>query len=210
MKRLLHGVGINDADYKTCVTLRTDGIKKTLWKCPYYERWSNMLQRCYFKKYQEAVPTYKGCVVCDEWLTFSNFKKWMEQQDWEGKHLDKDFLGNGSKIYNPSTCVFVPPEVNGFLVVGKKTGRSLPLGVKITKHNKKNPYLVRSGKRDTMHIGYFSDPQDAHQAWLKYRLTICEGYLIKYKDDNVAVKCLLKVKDILVDHIENKKELLTF
>lgn len=49
-----------------------------------------------------------GCSVCEEWLTFSNFKRWMEQQDYEGKALDKDLLVSQNKTYSSETCVFVP------------------------------------------------------------------------------------------------------
>jgi hypothetical protein len=33
-----------------------------------YRTWIRMLARCYDTKYQEKQPTYKGCIVCDEWL----------------------------------------------------------------------------------------------------------------------------------------------
>lgn len=85
LRRKILGVAINDAEY--VVTAKVDGVKIS---CPYYKVWANMLQRCYNKKEQERYPNYAGCTVCDEWLTFSTFKSWMERQDWRGKHLDKD------------------------------------------------------------------------------------------------------------------------
>ena len=75
-----------------------------------------MLQRCYSESHLVRQPTYKGCSVCEEWLTFSNFKSWMEQQDWEGKQLDKDLLVYKNKIYSPETCVFVSSVINSFFV----------------------------------------------------------------------------------------------
>lgn len=30
--------------------------------------------------------------MADEWNTFSNFKNWMEKQNWEDKQLDKDII----------------------------------------------------------------------------------------------------------------------
>ena len=80
----VYGVGINDADYTIKPTIENNRSK-----CMYYEKWIKMLQRCYSKSYQEKHPSYKGCSVCEEWLTFSNFKAWMETQDWKGKSLDK-------------------------------------------------------------------------------------------------------------------------
>ena len=94
-KKLVYGVGINDADYsvaKTEVIGHVDGKRKQkrVWGCPYYEVWANMLKRCYSAKCQGKQPTYKGCSVSEEWLRFSNFGRWMEVQDFEGKQLDKD------------------------------------------------------------------------------------------------------------------------
>ena len=90
-KRLVFGVGINDSDYEVYKYETINGKRKATWKCPYYERWVSMLRRCYSPRSLEKYPTYKGCTVCEEWLTFSTFKKWMENQEWEDRHLDKDF-----------------------------------------------------------------------------------------------------------------------
>ena len=81
----------------------------------YYTKWQSMLTRCYDKAYQERQPSYKGVTVCEEWLTFSNFKHWMEQQDFEGLQLDKDLLSFGNKVYSPSTCCFIPAKLNTIL-----------------------------------------------------------------------------------------------
>lgn len=57
---------------------------------------------------------YEHTNVCEEWLIFSNFNRWMETKDWEGKHLDKDLLGDGT-LYSPETCCFIDPVLNSFL-----------------------------------------------------------------------------------------------
>jgi hypothetical protein len=44
------------------------------------------------------------------------FKKWMEQQDWDGKCLDKDIIAPGSKLYSPETCAFVLKATNLFVI----------------------------------------------------------------------------------------------
>lgn len=80
-----------------------------------YNRWANMLLRCYDEKAQEKHPTYKDVSVCEEWHCFQNFAKWYEE-NWEshmqGWHLDKDILVKGNRIYSPKTCCFVPQEIN--------------------------------------------------------------------------------------------------
>lgn len=118
--KLVYGVGVNDADYVVQkferIGYEAGKIKLNLvWVCPYYSIWMAMLKRCYSAKYQESRPTYTGCTVATEWLTFSNFKSWMEKQDWQNKHLDKDLLFEGNKVYNSDTCMFVTQLVNSFI-----------------------------------------------------------------------------------------------
>ena len=118
-KKLVYGVGINDAGYvvqewETIGNVNGKIKRKLVWFCPYYRVWSDMLKRCYSDKYQEKYPTYKGCSVSEEWKIFSNFKRWMEKQDWEYKQLDKDLLLECNKVYSEETCVFVKSIVNSF------------------------------------------------------------------------------------------------
>jgi len=68
-----------------------------------------MLQRCYATPARQ--PTYEDCYVCDEWAYLSNFSWWMKGQDWEGKHLDKDLLGDTYE-YSPTKCCFISPRLN--------------------------------------------------------------------------------------------------
>jgi hypothetical protein len=103
-----------------------------------------MLSRAYDPSYQERQPTYLGTSVCDDWLRFSAFKSWMTEQDWQGKHLDKDILVPGNKIYAPDRCLFVDPAINTLLNdCGAARGR-YPLGVYWDKEKKKYRARVRS------------------------------------------------------------------
>jgi hypothetical protein len=97
MTKLVYGVGRNDLGYRTQVyEYVTENGGKKIWKhvfiCKYYEAWKSMLKRCYSKKYQERNQSYIGTSVCSEWLSATAFKKWMEQQDWQDKSLDKDII----------------------------------------------------------------------------------------------------------------------
>lgn len=82
-----------------------------------------MLRRCYDKQFQERQPTYKGCIVCEEWYNFQNFAKWFDENYYEieGEKiaLDKDLLKLNNKIYSPSTCCFLPQRINVSLVSSK-------------------------------------------------------------------------------------------
>ena len=97
MSKLVWGVGVNDLGYRTQINeyVTKDGgrrVQKPVFRCKYYEVWTSMLRRCYSKKYLERKPSYIGTNVCSEWLSATAFKKWMDQQDWSGKCLDKDII----------------------------------------------------------------------------------------------------------------------
>ena len=183
--RLIFGVGINDANYNVVKQEKVNNRSKTVWKCPYYKKWKGMLSRCYFKGYQEKYPTYEGCTVCKEWLTFSNFKKWMEQQEWEGRSLDKDFLSEGNKTYSPSTCMFIPQKLNNFILTRGKTRGLYPIGVNYQKkpkhmiNERTKPYMSQvnnqTGKK--VYLGYYSTPIEAHQVYLNVKLEQCVDYI---------------------------------
>lgn len=171
---LVYGAGINDTDYTTQVQVtvgyREDGkqIRKLVWACPFYTAWTHMLERCYSSKYQEKRPTYVGCTVVEEWKTFSKFKAWMEKQDWEGKQLDKDLLVHSNKVYGPEHCVFVSRQINVFMIERTASRGEWPIGVYWDKGKKKfraccnNPFTKKREK-----LGYFTCPNEAHNAWLK-------------------------------------------
>ena len=189
--KLVFGVGINDADYvvQKMETIEVDGkIKqKTVWVCPYYRAWKNMLQRCYSPKLQERRPTYKGCSVSKEWLTFSNFRRWMEAQDWEGMQLDKDFLFEGNKVYSAKTCVFVTQKVNSFtLDRGASRGEWL-IGVYLDKGVGKFKSMCRNPfTKKGEHLGYFTCELEAHQEWLKRKLELAHLLAAEQTDERVA------------------------
>lgn len=191
-KKLVCGIGLNDADYVT-QKVETVGYvdgkqkRKKVWECPYYRTWASMLDRCYSTKKQEKYPTYRGCSVTDNWLIFSNFKAWMEKQDWEGKELDKDLLFGGNKVYGPETCVFVSPMVNTFTTDSKATRGELLVGVYWDKGTNKfksqcnNPF---TNKRE--HLGRFDSEQEAHESWLKRKLELAHELAAIQTDERVA------------------------
>lgn len=182
-KRLVHGVGINDANYQVKVRVETQQGKEKIVVCPYYQTWKNMLMRVYSSSFQTHHQSYKGVKVCEEWLTFSNFKRWMEKQDWEGKSLDKDLLGNG-KFYSPETCCFLEPRINTFLVDGGSG--ILPHGV--TFHKGKNKYMAQcniSRNRKPKYLGYYDDTNLAHLAWKSCKNNLAQKYAEEVDDPRI-------------------------
>lgn len=185
--RLIYGVGVNDIDYVAQKFTTIDKKDVLVWVCPFYSRWKSMLARCYSKKEQQAKPAYKGCSVCKEWLTFSNFKAWMEKQEWEGKSLDKDLLVRGNKVYSPDTCIFIDQRVNTFLTESTATRGDYPIGVNFRQSSGKFAASCRditTSKRK--HIGYFSCPNEAHKAWLAFKLEQAKILAVEQTDPRVA------------------------
>lgn len=163
VRRLVFGVGINDADY----AVMSKAGRAIIWRCPFYQAWYNMLQRCHSEKRHLRNPTYSGCTTSPEWLRFSNFRKWMHSQGWQGNHLDKDLLYPGNKHYSALTCVFISPQLNKFLCDSAAIRGDWPIGVCWAKREEK--FLSRccdpfdGGKHKF--LGYFDCPKLAHHAW---------------------------------------------
>lgn len=199
---LIYGVGINDADYNVSVNKRVDGKMVTIWRCPYYNKWTYMLKRCYSK------DSYEDCSVCKEWLTFSNFKDWMEKQDWEDKDLDKDLYRGSLKHYSPENCTFVQKEVNSFVLTRAKYRGEHPIGVcydKARELYQSHCNIVLDGKRSSKNLGRYSNPKLAHKAWqvTKHDQAI---YLQSQQTCQRTVNGLQRIIDKLQDHIDNNIE----
>ena len=199
--KYVEGVGINDANY--AVFSGRVGLL-----CPYYNVWREMLKRCYSSRYQKSKPTYKGCTVCEEWHLFSNFKSWMEQQDYLGKQLDKDLLIYRNKIYSPETCCFVSKKVNTFLLKCDKSRGIYPLGVSY--RNKladmvnefTSPFRARvsiTTKHQT-HLGYFKTPEEAHRAWQKAKAALAFDLALEQTDERVKQGLMRVYEKILSDY----------
>lgn len=191
-KKMVFGIGVNDAVY---VTQKNEEIgcingkrkRKIVWACPYYRTWTNMLKRCYSDKFQERHPTYKGCTVSDEWLTFSNFRVWMMAQDWEGNQLDKDILFDGNKVYSAENCVFISPIVNTFVLDSGASRGEFLIGVDWHKVSDKfrarckNPFTKK-----LEHLGYFTYEIEAHEKWLSRKLELAKELAAIQTDERVA------------------------
>ena len=165
--RKAYGVGINDADYAVCPR-GPDG--KGVW-CPYYRAWRDMLQRAYSPYHLARNPTYTGVTVCEEWHSFMAFRAWMETQDWQGKHLDKDIIAPGNKVYSPDTCVFVPQALNKLLTDRAAARGEYPIGVNWNKRDKRYYSRIKIAGREKF-LGLFTCPHEAHMAWREAKVRI--------------------------------------
>lgn len=90
--------------------------------------WNSMIARC---KRQKG---YINCDVCEEWKSdYKSFEKWYFENLYycggQKLELDKDLFSNGSKIYSPETCCFLPKIINVSLAFKKSKIDGLPPGV---------------------------------------------------------------------------------
>lgn len=186
MRRLVYGFGVNDADYVTNVLI--DGKLVT---CPIYRRWKGMIERCYSQKWLERAPTYAGCSVADDWHSFMSFRQWMLKQEWEGKHLDKDLLNQGNKVYSPASCLFLEPIVNTFVNdQGAKRGM-YPIGVCLQGTTGKFRAKCRNpltGKQES--LGDFACPDAAHAAWVSRKTQLAAELAATQSDVRVRFALL--------------------
>lgn len=192
---MFYNITTNDADYRVLIKVREKGVTKTLFICPFYKTWLSMLSRCYGKRSQ---TNRKSPSVCEEWLYFSNFKSWMEQQEWEGKELDKDLLVYENKIYSPETCCFISHALNTYLCSSNKTRGIYPIGVSYHTDPKminpsKHPYKAQiSNRGKKLHLGYYLTPEEAHKAWQMAKISF--GFeMLKDVTDEKVIKGLLRV-----------------
>lgn len=162
-KKLVFGVGLNDSEVPTSVKVFDKYVV-----CPYYKTWCKMLERCYSSNYQLKQPTYIGCSVAKDWLTFSNFKDWMKEQDWVGKQLDKDLLVQGNKLYSPETCIFVSKRVNVLLTDSGARRGNCKLGVSYRKDCNKFQAVCSNGIKQVP-LGLFKSEDEAHLAYLNFK-----------------------------------------
>jgi len=166
-RKKVHGVGANDAHYLT--QPKIDG-KKVM--CPAYRAWADMLRRAYSVNFQENHPAYSGVEVCEQWHSFSTFRKWWLVNQVDGWQLDKDLLG-GVRVYSPSTCIFVPHWLNSFATDRAVYRGDLPTGVCFHKMAGRFIATCRHPMTDKKtYLGLFDTKEAAHTAWVERKLSI--------------------------------------
>ena len=181
MSKLVCGKGFNDKTRPVNV----DGkiVKE-------YALWQRMLERCFSEKYQTRRPTYKGCNVSDNFLNYSFFYDWCQEQigfgkvDEKGRSwcLDKDLLFVGNKTYSETACVFVPQEINKFFNECGNTKGEYPLGVSFHKQSGKfKAQCTVNGVRRS--LGYFNTPQEAFAVYKPFKENLCKQLALKWQSE---------------------------
>lgn len=182
-ERRYYGVGcLGEGEYKVSENGRQTKV---------YNTWHGMLERCYDEKLQEKHPTYKGCIVCEEWHNFQNFAEWCYENYYEieGERmcLDKDILIKGNKIYSPDTCILVPHTINTLFVKRDKARGKSVIGATLTKNGKYvsqcNLINPKTGKSKLKHLGYYETQEKAFEIYKYYKERNVKQVADYYKDE---------------------------
>lgn len=150
-----------------------------------YEEWLSMMKRCYDKKVHEINPTYSGVVVDEYFHNFQNYCKWREKNYYEVNDeimcLDKDIRVKGSKIYSPSTCIFVPQTINN-LFVNRKLHRGKEL-VGVGRVTGSDKYMARCNIRGkNIYLGVFNTEKEAFDKYKSVKEEYIKQIADEYKD----------------------------
>lgn len=158
--------------------------------------WRAILHRCYSDKSLEKHPTYKDCIVCDEWLCYANFKCWYDKNYYqignERMHIDKDILVKGNKIYSPETCIFVPQSINSLFIKANKI-RNGTIGVSKRKYGYSAPTEIINGYNKK--FGNFNTETEAFISYKKAKENYIKKVADKYRD-----KIPLKLYDAMYNY----------
>lgn len=192
-KKPIFGVGIND--YNGKVKINGKHLKS-------YEIWIDILKRLFDESRLLREPTYRDVEISQEWLYYSNFKRWFDAHSMyyhKGWHLDKDLLSRDKclvkKIYSPLTCVFLPPEINCALATQPKYRADLPIGVRQAESGRFHAVLC-NGFKSSKHLGTFDTIEEAFAAYKETKESWLKFLANKYKSelDPKAYKALMEYK----------------
>ena len=161
-----------------------------------YELWCNMLRRCYSDSFKKKQLTYEGCEVGDKFKSYEYFYEWCHIQigfankDWQ---LDKDLLIKGNKVYNESTCVFIPKDINSLLTKSAASRGEHLIGVHWCNTNKAFVATVSKGKGKREHLGLFNTEIEAFNTYKTAKECHIKEVANKWKDeiDPKAYKALM-------------------
>lgn len=176
-KNFIYGIATNDLE----ISVFLDDVTKMA-----YDTWRLMLDRCYNSNYHKTHPTYKSCSVCDEWLRFSNFKKWFEQNYVNGYQLDKDILVKGNRVYSPQTCCFIPQRINSLFTKQSKAIRKGIVGVTERYNGKFLAYYTKNKKN--ICIGTYDTQEEAFEAYKMHKENYIKEIAQEYFDNGMITE----------------------
>lgn len=176
----IYGIGVLDVDF--CIA--NNGVM-----CRQYNLWKTMFCRCYSFKEHQRHPTYINCSVCNDWIYFSNFLVWcnnqegykMKDENGNSFALDKDIANKGNKVYSNENCSFIPASVNNLLVKADGKRGKHPIGVYFHGQHQRYRSDIRIGSIKKT-LGYFDTEVEAFRAYKAAKEAECKRIANLYKD----------------------------
>lgn len=169
-----------------------------------YNVWVSMIGRCYTTNTRPRDKSYIGCEVCQDWLTYSNFHNWFYDPNngyVKGYNLDKDIISKGNKIYSPSTCCFIPQELNKVFTKRKSRRGEFPIGVIISKSGKYDS-RIKINKKD-YYLGAYTTIEEAFNAYKnakeRHIRNVAEKYFQEGKITEKVYNALMKYEVEITD-----------
>lgn len=202
MKGVVYGKGINDSNRAVSAKTYKNGSLISHWTCPKYEMWKGMLRRSLDESFKRKNPRYTDCCVCDEWLSFSTFEKWLGDIDLKGLSVDKDIKLENNKLYSPDTCSLVPRKVNNLIVSCSKARGELPVGV----HAKSGRYYSQISDQSTniqRYLGYYDNPLLAHREWQLAKIDHIRNTVEWWKSGEYSYSFDIECGNALLKRAEN-------
>lgn len=155
-----------------------------------YNTWGHMMRRCYDESLRKKYPTYKNCIVCEEWHNYSNFYEWYNknycQFGYGSMCLDKDILLKGNKVYSPKTCIFVDNRINCLFTKTNATRGKYPIGVYFNKKNNKFvaqcSIIMDNGKKQQKYLGIYNDQNEAFYKYKEFKEKYIKEIANEYKE----------------------------
>lgn len=173
---LVFGNGVFDVYEKRNSTTKQEGL------------WRDMLARCYSVKKLHHSSSYSLCGVSEEFLSYTYFEKWCNEQfgfNLDGYQLDKDILSDDGNLYSENNCCFIPSSLNTAFVSVKKWIKG---GINHTIVNGK--YHVRvSHKGVSKHLGCFESKEEADDVYSNYKKCVLKNLAAEY-EGRVDVKVI--------------------
>ena len=156
-----------------------------------HSRWSAIIQRCYnpnatnYNLYGGA-----GASVSDEWLNFSNFKKWFLDSYYdigdEKLVTDKDILVKNNKVYSSETCLLVPVSFNSiFAGMNEYNTKGIKYGVSGLKQQSNGKYQLQLFGTT---FSNFNTVEDAKETRRNVYKALLQGLVNNYPTMPIYVK----------------------
>ena len=98
-------------------------------------------------------------------------------------------------LYSPETCIYIPSWLNKFTTNSGAARGELPVGVSYHKPSGKYAAQCSHPFGEYEYLGYYSDAEQAHQAWRNRKLKIAAE--LKSKMDDIDVRIYPRIIEII-------------